>query len=171
MAHPGIVFLDEAPRIRRKSNTYGILGCLFSILGIFTFGLASPIGLLLSLVGMTRRPRGAATVGLVLGGLGTAFLAFAGWAAMAGFSAVEYDRQVAQTQIALARGVDEIEQFHSKQDELPHGITGNKTLISAGLKDAWGNELRYDRLDENNFVVRSAGPDEQFDTSDDLTQR
>jgi len=40
------------------------------------------------------------------------------------------------------------------------------------LRDAWGNGLRVEHVDwyssRNYYVVRSAGPDKQFDTADDL---
>jgi hypothetical protein len=42
---------------------------------------------------------------------------------------------------------------------------------SAGVTDAWGTQLRIERLAWNDryFLVRSAGPDKKFDTADDLT--
>ncbi len=49
-------------------------------------------------------------------------------------------------------------------------------LTAAGmpeLRDAWGNGLRLEPVDwipqRNYYLVRSAGPDKQFDTADDLT--
>ena len=178
MSHPGITFLDESParsqtarrgRCCRGFNTFGILGSLFSILGVFTFGLASPFGLGLSLLGMLRRPRGSAWFGTVLGTLGTAFLALWGWGVVATIDAVQYENQAAQTQVVLEDAVAAINEFKYHNDKLPEGIQGNKMLISAELTDAWGTDLRYEPVNKNEFVVRSAGPDQKFETADDLT--
>jgi len=170
MAHPGIVYLDEIPRIRRKSNTFGILGCIFSILGIFTFGLASPIGLALSMLGMARQPRGAATFGTVVGAMGTLFLLIWGGTLMAGVSAANHAANVHQTEQSLSAAVATIEQYKSDHKRLPEDIEGNKLLIRAESSDAWGQSLRYDPIDGDGYLVRSAGPDAQFDTGDDLTR-
>lgn len=182
MSHPGIIFLDETPRhvrhegpyprrcTRRKSNGFGTLGCLFSVLGIFTFGLASPIGLGLSLVGMLRRPRGAATVGTILGGLGTAFLLLVGWGVLSSVDAATNARNLARTEDALQAAVVTVESFEHENGHLPEGVDGNKLLINAELNDGWGQSIRYEPLDKDSFQVRSAGPDETFDTSDDLTR-
>ena len=181
MAHPGIVYLDENSHpqssIQYRSrccsgfNGMGILGCLFSILGVFTFGLASPVGLGLSLLALRRRPRFAATVGTIIGGAGTAFLAMWGLLAVAAFNAAEYEDQADRTEMVLEQGVDAIEKFRSDHQQLPGAITGNKLLIAGELNDAWGESLRYDPLEGGNYLVRSAGPDRTFDTTDDLTLR
>ncbi len=168
MAHPGIVFLDEP---RRRFNMCGIFGCLISILAIPTLGLLSPLGLLVSLIGMTARPRGAATVGMVLGGMGTAFLVVCGLIGMATHDALEYEHEANRTEVVLRQAVHAINQYKDPQDRLPRDIDGNKLLIEAKLDDAWGNSLRYDLLGDDKFVVRSAGPDEKFDTGDDLTMK
>ena len=122
-------------------------------------------------MGMWRRPRFAATFGTIVGGLGTAFLALWGWGVVATMNAVEYEHQEDRTAIVLERGVETIETFRAQNDELPGGIDGNKLLISAELNDAWGQSLRYDPIDEDTYSIRSAGPDGEFDTDDDLTMR
>jgi len=185
MAHPDIIFLDETPpgstarpqtarrsrRCCRNFNGFGVLGCLFSVLGIFTLGLVSPFGLVLSLLGMTRRPRTAATVGTALGLAGTGFLALWGWGIVATMNAVDYEQRAHQTAVVLEQGREQIEHFRHEHNELPEGIEGNKLLITNDLNDAWGQSLRYEPLDESGYRIRSAGPDQQFDTADDLTNR
>lgn len=170
MAHPGIIYLDDMPRIRRKSNTFGILGCIFSILGIFTFGLASPIGLGLSMLGMAQRPRGAATFGAVVGAMGTAFLLLWGGTLVAGVSAANHAAKVHQTEQSLSAAVATIESYKIDHERLPEDIDGNKLLIRAEIKDAWGQSLRFDPTGGSDYLVRSAGPDAEFDTGDDLTR-
>lgn len=41
-------------------------------------------------------------------------------------------------------------------------------LAGAGRQDEWGNDLRYTKT-EDGYDLRSAGPDEAFDSSDDVT--
>lgn len=41
-------------------------------------------------------------------------------------------------------------------------------LDAANLKDAWGNPFEYS-VDGKKYTIRSAGPDEQMGTEDDLT--
>jgi general secretion pathway protein G len=46
---------------------------------------------------------------------------------------------------------------------------GDDPLLDAGkLKDAWGNPFDYS-VDGKKYTIRSAGPDEQMNTEDDLT--
>ena len=62
------------------SNGLGVAGFIVSLVGFLTCGLACPIGLLLSLPALAKRPRGFAIAGSVLGFLGTAVLALWGFA-------------------------------------------------------------------------------------------
>ena len=70
----------------------------------------------------------------------------------------------------MAQAVAQVDDYYHQNETLPEGIDGNKLLISAELSDAWGESLRYDRLEGERFHVRSAGPDREFDTADDLTR-
>src|SRR6185503_10603697 len=60
------------------SNNLGLAGFVTSLLGLLSCGVLSPIGLLLSLIGLTKRPRGFAIAGTILGLIGSVFLAVAG---------------------------------------------------------------------------------------------
>jgi hypothetical protein len=176
MNDAGIVYLDETARGCRRTgarrvNGLGILGCLFSLLGVVTFGLFSPVGLVLSMLAMGKRPRFAATIGTVLGGLGTAFLVMIGWAVLAGVQTVNHQIKADQTADSFASAVAAVEEYQVRnQGRLPEGIEGNKLLITRKLNDAWGGELRYDVMPPRGYLIRSAGPDRQFDTADDLTR-
>ncbi len=61
----------KLPWSRPANNSLGVAGLLVSIAGFFTCGLLSPIGLLLSLAGLLKAPRGAAIAGSVLGLFGS----------------------------------------------------------------------------------------------------
>src|SRR5437773_6109506 len=66
------------------TNGLGVAGFVTSLIGVVTCGFLSPIGLLFSLVGLTRRPRGLAIAGTVLGALGSLWLFVAGFAMVMG---------------------------------------------------------------------------------------
>ncbi len=38
------------------------------------------------------------------------------------------------------------------------------------LRDAWGREIRYERLSDSSFRLTSAGPDGEFGTADDIVK-
>ncbi len=78
------------PAPPRRSNGLGVAGFVVSLVGVFTLGLLCPVGLLLSLMALLRSPRGFAFAGVVIGLLGTIFLAvmvsFFGFAAFSCFN-------------------------------------------------------------------------------------
>jgi hypothetical protein len=41
---------------------------------------------------------------------------------------------------------------------------------AAAALDGWGRAIRYERLSETSFRLRSAGPDGAFDTADDIVK-
>jgi len=41
---------------------------------------------------------------------------------------------------------------------------------AAALPDAWGRKIRYERLSDSSFRLRSAGPDGAFETEDDIVK-
>lgn len=52
----------------------GIAGFVLSLLGLVSCGLLSPIGLILSWIGMYREPKGLAIAGFVMGLIGSFWL-------------------------------------------------------------------------------------------------
>ena len=62
------------------TNGLGIAGFIVSLVGFLSCGLLSPIGFLLSLVGLTKQPRGFAIAGAIIGAIGTLWLFLFGFA-------------------------------------------------------------------------------------------
>ena len=166
------IYLSDQPSSARRCcrgvNGLGIFGLVLSILGVFTFGMLSPLGMAVSLLALRRAPRGAALTGAVLGFLGTAVVATA---VIGGAVFVDAAAKSNQTEVALQRAAVAVEQYQREHEALPGGIDGNKLLIAAELEDAWGESLRYEIEGKNAYTIRSAGPDGKFDTVDDLTSR
>ncbi|MEZ6095517.1 MAG: DUF4190 domain-containing protein [Pirellulaceae bacterium] len=163
----------DAPPRRRPHNWTGFWGFLLGILGVFTAGLLSPLALLVSLVGMRKRPRGFATTGMILGLGGTLFL---GGLAFAVHQAHEHriSRQIEQanmvkieeTQTVFQDAENEFADFANDNDGyLPDAITAN--MLAIKYEDAWGESLRFEESGTHGFL-RSAGADSEFDTRDDV---
>jgi hypothetical protein len=157
------------PRVRSE-NGFGVAGFIISVLAIITCGLLSPIGLLVSLFGLFRRPRGFAIAGTVLGLLGTVIVgsvvAMMVLAANETHAVVESQRTHAMTSTAIARAEQALSAEINRKNKLPEGIEGNKIVVKHN--DAWGQALRYDRHGDE-YLIRSAGADREFETSDDIT--
>lgn len=56
--------------VQRQSNSMGLAGFIISLVGWVSCGVLCPIGLVLSLIGLRKQPRGFAVAGVILGGLG-----------------------------------------------------------------------------------------------------
>ena len=162
----GVVYIGEPP----PSNAVGIVGFVFSILGFLTCGFLSPLGFLISLVGLFKPPRGFALAGTIIGFLGTAWLAAVGYALVMGTiaakTAAEASVQSFATMAAFEQGKAAIESSRRETGRLPDGIDGNKLVLD--IKDGWQQPIHYVPEGDDSYVLRSAGPDGEFHTDDDL---
>lgn len=155
-----------------SENTLGLLGFIFSLVGVF-FCFAAPVGLLLSLMGLRKEPRGLAVAGSIIGGFlsliygvivaiyGAIILTMV--AACIGVTAFAVPQ--AQTISTMRQAAEQIENSKDADGAYPDEAAGNQLI--AGSKDYWQQDLRYEPTGDG-FVIRSAGPDKQFDTSDDI---
>lgn len=162
-----------------ESNLLGIWGFILSLLALFlTCGVLSPLALLVSLFGLLRRPRGFAVAGTVISGLATLLLvvvAVGVWMSAAVSihevqAAHERAVQTEETHRAIARAHQAIAEYRNEHEgQLPGPVEGNKRVLV--FSDGWQTELRYDRGDDSeSYTIRSAGPDKEFDTPDDIVQ-
>lgn len=177
-ARPVYIGFDiPAPSQRRKFNWWGFNGMWMSFASLLTAGFLSPIPLLVSLKGLRRPGKKMATVGTLtsLGGIGLATAIV-----LAGVSAHRHNvehrqakhyqqvvtKQIAETQTLLSTASEEITEYRDHNDgEFPDAIDANMLVIK--YVDPWGESLRYD-AEVGLAIVRSAGPDRQFDSKDDV---
>lgn len=78
--------------------------------------------------------------------------------------------QLTKTNMAyLAR---EIHSYIAMQGRSPKSLKELKEFrrIPLSTLDAWGTEIGYKRLSEEEFRLISAGPDRNFDTDDDISK-
>ena len=168
------IYIQQGPS---QSNGMGIAGFVVSLVGFISCGLLSPIGCILSLMGLRQEPRGLAIAGLVLGLVGSAWLALFGFACIAGTLGLSVAAKTAGAALSTSVSVTSVcsvvqEYGQAHQGKLPSEKELKAVLQRDGkpTKDAWGNELRYRITGASNYEVRSAGPDGKFDTGDDLTE-
>ena len=163
---PEVYFTGDPP----PSNSIGMVGFIFSILGFITCGVLSPIGFLISAIGMFKAPRSFATAGSIIGFIGTVWLAAIGYATVMGVmfakSAVESGAQSIATMAAFESSKSVIETYRQDNGKLPDGIEGNKLILE--FKDAWDESLLYGLEDDGTYTLLSAGPDREFSTNDDI---
>jgi hypothetical protein len=150
----------------------GLVGFILSLCGLL-FACLFPIGMIVSLCGLGKQPKGFAIAGTVIGAVGTLLLIliFVLYGAMiaACIGVASSMQPVIDTQSALSEAEGQIDQWEIDNGELPDETVGNE-LIS-GINDGWERPLRYELSEDavNGYVVRSAGADGEFDTDDDST--
>jgi hypothetical protein len=163
--------LPPAPQ-SPPSNGLGLAGFIVSLVGlILTCGILCPVGLVLSLFGLRKEPRGFAIAGTVIGGIGTLFAVVVVGAIV--MLVVEGKEAVLhgaggqlQTVFALTEAEQTIEMERTEKGRLPDEAHGNALI--AEIRDGWKRKLRYEPHDDT-FTIRSAGPDGVFGNGDDET--
>ena len=88
----------------KQTNGLGLAGFIVSLFGLLTCGTLSPIGFLLSVIGVFKSPRGFAIAGSILGALGSVWLAVAGLAMLGALAApaIEQTRDTIQREAQKA---------------------------------------------------------------------
>jgi|GEM_PF-3544496 len=158
-----------------ESNGLGIAGFVVSLAGIVVCGgFLCPIGLILSLVGLGKEPRGFAIAGTILGLLGTAIAAFVVMMAVgvigAGWNFAQMFNGYAMTYNNMYTASNEIDQYYSNNNNtLPDEPTG--TQLVSTYSDEWGTPIQYHPSSNQggDYELVSAGPDMQFGTNDDIS--
>lgn len=159
------------------SNGMGIAGFVVSLTGLVACaGLLCPIGLVLSLLGLGKEPRGFAIAGTIIGGIGSAIAAFFLLAIFgvigAGWGLAQYFNGQFQTYTTISWASNDIDNYYTNNNQtLPDAATGTSMLTS--YLDEWGSTLEYKPIQgtTDQYEITSAGPDMQFGTTDDISQQ
>jgi hypothetical protein len=161
-----VLYIDNPP----PANYLGTTGLVFSILGLVTCGVLSPIGLLLSVIGLTGKRRGGAIAGVVLALLGLAIPGALLFSEIKEHRDAERERVVQQARATLESARVKIDERRAEEKALPDGVAGNRLLLKEGFRDPWNGEIRYELHDDDrSYSLRSSGPDARFDTHDDVS--
>ena len=150
----------------QRTNTLGIVGFVFAILGVFSLGLLAPIALLICFIALFKRPRGFAVAGFFISLFATVAIgivtAIFGWAI---FSMVRYGKPYIATMATIESFHTRVDSYAATNRVLPDDATGQAMLD--GKLDGWSHPLKYARLNDYSFQINSAGPDGMWGTQDD----
>lgn len=164
-------------RPRRGFNGWGLASFLTMLLSV---GVLSPLAFLMGLIGIRRSPRTLATFSTITSGAITALMALGIVAADRDHDHREARREHARwmerqegnihaTRALILKAEDDLLEFQRNHSgQLPAEYDG--MLLTVSHLDAWKNPLRYE-VAGGNYFVRSAGPDEEYETDDDLKHR
>ncbi len=174
---PIYIGFDAPPRPRNRWNWWAFFGFPLSLLGVVTAGVLSPIALLFNAIALRRSPRRLATAGFTISLLGTALLAgliFVGVKhaqhkhSERAHRALVHENRVKseKTKTVLATLSQEFASYRATHNgQLPNWIDAN--MITTSYLDGWDQPLRFD-AEIDYAVLRSAGPDGDFDSRDDI---
>ena len=90
--------------------------------------------------------------------------------------AIEVDKylesKIKLTTVSLESLAHEVLVYASDGQDLPESLEALRRFhpTAGALPDAWGHKIRYERLSDDSFRLRSAGPDGVFDTPDDIVK-
>ncbi len=171
---PGPYYAPMGAPAPQPVNAAGLVGFILSMCGLLC-ALCFPIGFIVSLFGLRTPPKGFAIAGTVIGAVGTVLVGGAvllyGTAILAcmgtcgSFGAAM--QPIVATRSALLEARRKIEDYKTENGAYPNETVGNALI--QGTMDYWKIQIRYEPKN-GSYVVRSAGPDQVFDTTDDMTE-
>ena len=141
----------------RQTNTLGLVGLILAF-------CLSPIGLLISLVALTKTPRGLAIGGVVVGAIGTVLWGLGAAGLVAGWGLAKQGMDVWDDYMNISMS---LEQRLSEDGEYPEDLSG-LMLSEDHLTDPWGNAYRYEKTGPQAYVLTASGRDATFGTDDDM---
>ncbi|HEV7280576.1 MAG TPA: hypothetical protein VGN57_10255 [Pirellulaceae bacterium] len=154
------------------------LGMIAMICGLLSLIMGCPLSIaaiILGFIGMKKEPKGMATAGLVLG-IVTATLQLVALcfvvaiyglffgALAAGAAGIAAMVPYAATESAFQRAASSIEAHHDATGAYPNEAEG--TGLVQGTTDGWNHQIVY-RLDGEEYILVSPGPDGILDNEDD----
>jgi hypothetical protein len=155
--------LDPIPSpAPRGSNALGLTGFILSLAGLVTCGGLAPFGLIFSLIGVFRRPRGFAVAGLCISAVGVLILGgIVVTMVMGGFEVVP----------SLSDGYrisGEVQAYRKAHNgAAPQSWADLPNEPATGAVDHWGHPYRY-TVDGSRVELVGRGPDGIENTSDDV---
>ena len=115
-------------------------------------------------------------IGVLLAMVAVYFIFFTKVADDKGGLQIEVDKylqtKIKLTAVNLESLSREVLSYAAAGDGLPETLDALRRFhpTAAALPDAWGRKIRYERLSDSSFRLRSAGPDGDFETEDDIVK-
>jgi len=156
----------------QPTNGMGVAGFIISLCGL-ACAIGFPIGLILSLIGLRREPKGFAIAGTIIGAIGTAGLlivaliygAMLGGCALCAGVGAAIQIPIDNTHSTIMDAKQAIDEFQTLNGRLPTEEEAEELI--GDMTDGWDNKLRYE-IDGEEYDIRSAGPNGLFDDFDDI---
>lgn len=166
--HTEVVVVDVP-----QTNSAGFWGFILSLLGVTCCvgTCISPIGMIVSLIGLGRQPRGFAIAGTVLGVIGT-FGGVVFWSS-GGAALSRVARNIGLMELPTIVTMWEAEKLvleaYDENGSLPATLD-DAASFGIAYSDQWGNDLVY-RVNEDGdgFQFHSAGADGAWGTGDEVS--
>lgn len=163
----------QEPRVvvvQQSSNAFGIAGFVLSVLGLLTCGTTSILGFIFSFIGLFKEPKGLAIAGLVLGLPGLVFFGLIGVGMVMGFLGIGALAVSATQILAVQASLNEVhDEVHRQLTQNSQATIEDLRMATSEIYDPWGNTIRLVE-EENRYVLRCLGPDEEPKTDDDVTR-
>ncbi len=161
--------MEMETRPTAGGNGIGLAGFIVSLVGLVSCGLLSPVGIILSIFGLFKEPKGFAIAGLIIGLFGS--LVIGGVVALFGLAMIFVLFQFGFN-VGVLMDVIEIQESITEHYEATGSLPASLDELSLGrdaLIDPWGNAYVYTPNElETGYSIVSAGEDGQLDTDDDL---
>ncbi len=169
-AQPTVMFPPQGP-----SNPAGFWGFVLSLLGLVACGLPSPIGLVVSTIGLKKQPRLLAVVGVVLGLIGTLGWGVTGLLVYQGASkartmigeSLTSGMEINSDAVAIR---DACVKFKAERGVMPGSLDTIDVDDDARI-DPWGTRYRFELTSGDGFILISDGADRMTGTADDIRTR
>ncbi|MFT5423362.1 MAG: FAD/FMN-containing dehydrogenase [Phycisphaerales bacterium] len=172
-SHAHTVHESHSVVVVSESNGAGFWGFILSLLGVTCcVGTCfSWVGLVVSLVGLTKKPRGFAIAGVVLGAVGTTG-GIALWGTVAR-PATRWAGQMGLVEIRTAASIWNAEKLVIDRFESTGTLPTSLAEVTDGslvYVDQWGTDLGYRASTSGEgYSLHSAGPDTAWGTGDEIS--
>ena len=160
-----------------STNGWGLAGFIVSLVSICTCGVIAPIGLILSIVGLFRDPKGLAIAGTIIGALFSLVGLFVGGSTIAGIMMLRDPGGVGQQTMVLGFAQEGTHRFYMQNNRMPDEqefdqiVTNVRSQLPPVFTNIFGNievDYRYEPIDAHSARLILAGPDKKLDTADDM---
>ena len=162
----------EPPAAGQK-NTWGLIGFILSLVALITCGVLSIVSLIVSVVGLFKRPKGFAIAGTLISLVGLVLLVMVGAGIIAGLLGLQ---QFGGQAVALEAAKTDIPAFYAQHDRLPTKDEVDR-MIQAAMAQApefvrseFKDNYEYEVLSPKSVRLTFPGFDDQIGNDDDISE-
>jgi competence protein ComGC len=167
---------NEHQILKSEKNSCGVIGLVLSIAGLVLCGLwlLTIPGVILSLIGLRKEPRKAATTGTIIGGVGILIFPLIVAILLPLVSIAQGAAKRATTYVHMHTIQSASDEYHADYKKYPSSfddLEKGAYITSDSTQDAWGKQMQFKGSGDTKPTITSAGEDGAFGTVDDLKQQ